>query len=182
MHAVQKTNRGGAECWEPVGGELQAAILAAASAIAELKDCLSAGCPGSASSLTESLGTAASEGLNMLYVAGQKLESIGRLEEARSAYSRALDATVQSPSQQPPHQRVNPPTQSQGLTTTPETELVDDIYMTRATLLYHLAHAFLLEPGRETEAVERATRAVELSPHSGTFAAMFESCLLENRG
>ena len=40
----------------------------------------------------------------------------------------------------------------------------------RATLLYHLAHAYLLEEGESTrvaEAIDSATQAVELSPRTG---------------
>jgi tetratricopeptide (TPR) repeat protein len=100
----------------------------------------------------------------MLYVAGQQLESIGRLEEARSAYRRALEATMLSQPQKPLDHRDKAPALSQGLSGIP------DVDSTRATVLYHLAHAFLLEAGRETEAVESAIQAVELSSHSGKFA------------
>lgn len=164
MNAVQKTTRGGAECWEPVGEGLQAAIVAAASAIAELKDALNAGIPATASTLTTS------EGPNMLYVAGQKLESIGRLEDARGAYRAALEAIAHSQPQQPFRQELQTTKWSQGLSMPPEVKPVSGVDDMRATLLYHLAHAFLLEGGRAAEAVETATQAVELSPQSGEFS------------
>ena len=102
----------------------------------------------------------------MLYVAGQKLESVGRLEEARGAYRRALEATTQPQPQKSVDHRVKASKLSHELSRTP------DVDMTRATLLYHLAHAFLLEADHEAEAVECAKQAVELSPHSGTLTTV----------
>ena len=168
MNAFQKTTHGGAECWEPVGEGAQAAIIAAANAIAELNDVLNAGMP--ATTFTETLGTAASESPNMLYVAGQRLESIGRLEDARRAYRAALEATAQPHPQKPLRQELQTTKWSQRLCTSPEVQPGSGVDDMRATLLYHLAHAFLLEGGRVTEAVETATQAVELSPQSGEFS------------
>ena len=106
----------------------------------------------------------------MLYVAGQKLESIGRLEDARGAYRAALEAIAHSQPQQPLRQALQTTKWSQGLSMPPEVKPVSGVDDMRATLLYHLAHAFLLEGGRAAEAVETATQAVELSPQSGEFS------------
>ena len=153
MKAVQKTSRGGAECWEPAGEEITTAIFAAVSAIAEINANLgSEGSPAGTLSFTSKLGATTVEDVDMLYAAGQKLESIGQLEDARDAYRRALEITARSQ----PGSSANSKFQSSV-----------DTDETRATLLYQLAHAFLLEGGRVAEAVQSATQAVDLSPRAG---------------
>ena len=71
LKAVQKTSRGGAECWEPAGEEIATAIFAAVSAIAEINGNLSTGrSPAGTHSLTPILGATTAEDVNMLYAAG----------------------------------------------------------------------------------------------------------------
>lgn len=160
LNAVQKTNHGGAECWEPAGDRVRAALFAAAAAIVDIKAELDTFIPSASA-----LGVAGvMESPNMLYVAGQRLESIGRLEEARSAYHRALESTAQLQLRARESSRVD---RSRQIPANVKMKPLADANDTRATLLYHLAHAFLLEGGHVAEAIESATQAVDVSPQAG---------------